>query len=575
MKYLTSLEAAGKLGISKRMMNIRCQRGMVEGAVKDGNRWRIPTSYIDEKVGNGKSETFKTGNQRCFNTQGACIEGRHFLVPMTDRLVGVRKLVDSGKYFSINKARQFGKTTTILALQDFLKADYTVIAMDFQMQMSSATFATEENFVVAFAKAFSLLAAGQGKNLMLEFSDKESMTMPNLFLALSSFCAGVSKPVVLIIDEVDSATNNQVFMDFLSQLRGYYLRRDVFPIFQSVILVGVYDVKNIQRRIRPEDEHRENSPWNIAADFDVEMAFTAEEIALMLKTYCRERQVEMNCKAIAKEIHAYTEGYPYLVSRICERIDESKGKWAWDANEIKNVVGNIIKEQNTLFEDIAKKLKDFPEVREIIYNILFIGKTYPYNINAEPISIGTMFGFLKEEDGHVAVANRLFEIWFYNLFIAEDAVHSKTYDSGARQKNDFVKENKLDMRLVLEKFCLHFTEVYADYDEEFIEENGRRLFLLYIRPIINGVGNYYIESRTRSMGRTDLVLDYLGTRYIVEMKIWHGDEYNKKGEKQLQKYLSDYNMKRGYLLSFNFNKNKKVGVTEHHFKDMTILEAVV
>lgn len=57
-------------------------------------------------------------------------------------------------------------------------------------------------------------------------------------------------------------------------------------------------------------------------------------------------------------------------------------------------------------------------------------------------------------------------------------------------------------------------------------ENGRKLFLLYIRPLINGIGNYYIEARTRSMGRTDLIIDYLGKQYVIEMKIWHGNEYN-------------------------------------------------
>lgn len=65
-----------------------------------------------------------------------------------------------------------------------------------------------------------------------------------------------------MIDEVDSATNNQVFLDFLVQLRAYYIDRDVQPTFQSVILTGVYDVMNLKRKIRPDEEHKVNSPWN-------------------------------------------------------------------------------------------------------------------------------------------------------------------------------------------------------------------------------------------------------------------------------------------------------------------------
>jgi len=50
----------------------------------------------------------------------------------------------------------------------------------------------------------------------------------------------------LMIDEVDSASNNKVFVEFLALLRKYYLNRDETPIFHSVILAGVYDIKNIK-----------------------------------------------------------------------------------------------------------------------------------------------------------------------------------------------------------------------------------------------------------------------------------------------------------------------------------------
>lgn len=57
--------------------------------------------------------------------------------------------------------------------------------------------------------------------------------------------------------------------------------------------------------------------------------------------------------------------------------------------------------------------------------------------------------------------------------------------------------------------------------------------LLYLKPIINGTGNYYLESQTRDERRTDVIVDYLGEQFIVELKIWHGIEYNERGEKQL------------------------------------------
>ena len=131
------------------------------------------------------------------------------------------------------------------------------------------------------------------------------------------------------------------------------------------------------------------------------------------------------------------------------------------------------------------------------------------------------------------------------------------------------------MDLVMKKFYEHFEEIYSDNDQKFIEENGRKLFLLYLKPIINGTGNYYIEARTRDNKRTDIIIDYRGKQFIIELKIWHGDEYNKRGEKQLFEYLEIYKQERGYLLSFNFNKQKKTGIHEVRYKEKKILEVVV
>ena len=35
----------------------------------------------------------------------------------------------------------------------------------------------------------------------------------------------------------------------------------------------------------------------------------------------------------------------------------------------------------------------------------------------------------------------------------------------------------------------------------------------------------------------DVIVDYLGEQFIVELKIWHGSEYNERGEQQLADYL--------------------------------------
>ena len=522
MRYYTTKEAAELQGVTKRYIAKLCAENAIAGAKKKGNRWMIPETFVDAKKHENTSS-------RVFNTTGICNPKEHYMVDLTKRLSEVRKLVDEGKYFTINRARQFGKTTTLHALAEYLKNDYLVISMDFQMQMSDAKFKNENSFSTAFARAFenSFQIAESGNSqecqkAIRNFREErmaagEQFELVELFQGLSCLCRALPLKLVLMIDEVDSATNNQVFLDFLAQLRGYYINRSQFATFHSVILAGVCDIRNLKRKLRPEEEYKDNSPWNIAADFDIDLSFSVGEIGDMLSEYAMDHTMSMDADLIAREIYDYTSGYPYLVSRLCQLLDESSKfceENSWSHEGILKVVRKLLRESNSLFDDMAKKVKDYSELEHMLRDILFCGKGIPFNMGIELVSIGVMFGFLKDLNGQVAIANRIFEIWFYNLFIAQDAIDSRTYEVGQRFKGQFITENGLDMKRILEKFVEHFTESFGNSSDAFVEENGRKLFLLYIFPLINGVGNYYIEARTRSMGRTDLIIDYLGKQYM-------------------------------------------------------------
>ena len=77
------------------------------------------------------------------------------------------------------------------------------------------------------------------------------------------------------------------------------------------------------------------------------------------------------------------------------------------------------------------------------------------------------------------------------------------------------------------------------------------------------------------MRRTDIIIDYRGEQYVCEMKIWRGNEYNSRGERQLIGYLDDYDLTKGYMVSFNFSKNNTTGVQKLLMDGRTIVEAVV
>ncbi len=528
---------------------------------------------------------------RYFNTEGLCRPEEHYMVQLDDRMEQIKTLfVDRKKYFVINRGRQYGKTTTLRALEEYLKEDYIVLSLDFQ-EIESESFADSVLFSQTLARklytAFEYVKTENQEILQNMLSDfrKENPCggLNELFDCISRICGCSLRPVILMIDEVDSASNNQVFIDFLAQLRAYYLKRDKMSTFHSVILAGVYNIKNLKLKLRPESEHQYNSPWNIAASFKLNMLFSAKQIAGMLQAYEADYHTGMDIQAVAEEIYAYTSGYPVLVSAICKYIDEElpadeafdSQQPFWSKQGVAQAVRRILFENIPLFESMVRHLDDYPEMKKMFQAILFQGIEFSYNLNAKEISLASMFGYVVEEDGKVQIANRIFETCLYNYFYAEEELSNGIIREAKQDKNYFIHDGRLDMDIVMQRFVTTFVDIYGHNGEKFIEENGRKLFLLYLKPIINGTGNYYVEAQTRDEKRTDLIVDYLGEQFIIELKIWHGNEYNERGEKQLASYLDYYHQNKGYLLSFNFNQKKEVGVKEIMIDGKRIVEAVV
>ncbi len=525
---------------------------------------------------------------KMFNVTANCNSNIHYMVDITEKLIEIKKMIDAGQYFTINRARQYGKTTTLHNLKKFLANDYVVISLDFQ-RLGYASFETEQMFVEAFASELLVCVDDLPEKIEIglenfTFENLQRCTFQKLFQVLNKWCKISEKPIVLMIDEIDSASNNQVFLDFLAQLRADYIHRDIRPTFHSVILAGVYDVKNLKRKIRPEEEHKINSPWNIATDFLVDMSFSRKEIGTMLQGYEEDYHIGMDMGEMVELLYSYTSGYPFLVSRLCKLMDEivfgtegfdTKEK-VWTKCGFLEAVKLILMEKNTLFDSLFSKLENYPELNVMIEEVLFNGKVINYNSDNMSIDIAMMFGFIKNRNGVVTIANRIFETRLYNYYLSTFPMQSKDiYKACLYDKNQFVTNGQLNMRLILERFVVHFNDLYGDRNETFLEEEGRKYFLLYLRPIINGIGNYYVEARTRDLKRTDIIVDYGGEQYIIEMKIWHGNEYNSRGEQQLAEYLDYYHQNKGYMISFNFNQNKQIGVKEILVGDKVLIEAVV
>ncbi len=524
-----------------------------------------------------------------FNVTGVCIPAKHYMVDISEKLERVvHEYIEEGKYFVIHRARQYGKTTMLYLLGQRLSGQYLVLDLSFE--------AADDLFVSQYT-----LAAGLVRRIYRELKRQnvngrvldvwkvpvaEQFPFEDLSERITELCGTFKNRLVLMIDEVDKSSDNQIFLSFLGLLRNKYLeqQKNRDDTFYSVILAGVYDVKNLKMKLRQDGERKYNSPWNIAADFSIDLGFSAAEIATMLYAYEADYKTGMDVEEIACLLYDYTEGYPYLVSRIClladERVagsseyPEKSGVWTKDG--ILAAIRLLLKEKNTLFDSLMGKLHDDPELKDMIYRLLFQGQDIFYSADHPAIDMVLTFGFAKVKGEVLVIANRIFETRLYNYFLTLPKVQmTEVYQAGGELKNQFFQNGRLNMRLVLEKFVAYFDEIYGERSERFLEEEGRRYFLLYLKPIINGTANYYIEAETRGRERTDIIIDCKGEQFVIELKIWRGNAYKERGEQQLLDYLSYYHVDKGYMLSFNFNKKKRVGVQEIRMGGKVLIEGVV
>ena len=171
--------------------------------------------------------------------------------------------------------------------------------------------------------------------------------------------------------------------------------------------------------------------------------------------YDAAQDFTMDTDCVAQEIYRFTSGYPFLVSLICQWIDERLPKDIstdeyWTPWGVRAAVREILKHTNTLFDDMIKNLENYPVFRKFIEGILFEGIQVPYKRSNPEINMGVTFGIVGEEAGLCRITNIIFETYLYDHFITDKTIQKQVLLSSRAQ---FIRnDGLLDMDIVLEKF---------------------------------------------------------------------------------------------------------------------------
>jgi hypothetical protein len=279
----------------------------------------------------------------------------------------------------------------------------------------------------------------------------------------------------------------------------------------------------------------------------------------MLVAYSADTNVQIDAPKMADLLFYHTSGYPFLVSKLCKIIDEEilpkKTEKTWTEEDIDEAVNQLVNENNTNFESLTKNLEEIPELYRVVESMLVHGNHFPYSIHDPIIQLGTLHGIFSNHKG-LAIHNRIYREIIYNL-MAFRVSRTQTHLDREFYSNFILPGNHLNIDLILDRFQALMKDEYNKKDRDFIERQGRLVFLSFLKPLLNGHGYTFKEPQISEEKRLDVVITYHEHKYVAELKIWRGEKAHKAGIAQLVDYLDRQGLDKGYLIIFDNNEVKE------------------
>ena len=514
---------------------------------------------------------------RYFNTSGPVVTEDHYHVPPLDRmnLAELRQLIAQKHYFVLNGPRQTGKTSALLALQDLLNADggYRCVYVNVE---GAAT--AREDVDAAIRTVLNELAEVARETLGDERLGEiwpavlaRAGGHSALRTALTRWCRTSDKPLLLLIDEIDTLAGDSL-LAVLRQLRaGYHLRPGGFP--QSVVLCGVRDVRDY--RIYSSSEKTMvtgGSVFNKAESLRLG-DFSRDEVHALLGQHTAETGQQFTESAL-DAVWSQTRGQPWLVNALayetCFRGDLAADRTrSVTEADVLAAREQLILRRDTHLDQLTDKLKE-DRVRRVIEPVLVGGDGF--ESTADDIEYVQDLGLIAR-DPPMRLANPIY---------AEVVPRQLTWPTQLKLQEDPARYVDADGALLLDKLLARFQEFFREHSESWLErfdyrEAGPHLLLqAFLRRIVSGrVECEYGLGRRRA----DLLIEWPeGERvrkYVVECKVRHErrglERTVAEGVEQTAAYMDRCNAEAGHLVIFD--RDEKRSWNEKMFRECRIAES--
>jgi hypothetical protein len=488
---------------------------------------------------------------RFFNTTGPCKPEFHYMLPPTQRLPKLVRLIQQANYFVMHAPRQTGKSTAMLALGEQLTAAGTftavMVSVEVGQPFSSDTGKAERAILGSWRRA----AESRLPEDLQPPQWPEAVAGEQIQAALGLWAKTSSRPLVILIDEID-ALRDEALLSVLRQLReGFPDRPNHFP--QSIGLIGLRDVRDY-KIASGGSEHLINtsSPFNIKVGSFTLRDFNLEEVGELYGQHTQETGQLFTPEAVQLAFDL-TQGQPWLVNALAKEIVEEMVPDVEQAITVEHfqiAKETLIRRKDTHLDSLAERLRE-QRVRGILEPMLAgqeLALTEDDNRNFL-VDLGLL---RRDGAGGLVIANPIYQ-----------EVLPRVLAQGPQDSLPQISPTWLTPAGELDVDALRaaFLEFWLQHGEPLLKSAAYHeiaphlVMMAFLHRVVNGDGTL---EREYAIGRDrmDLCLRYGAVTLGIEIKVQRDDGRDQlaRGLKQIEGYLARLGLETGWLVIFDRRK---------------------
>jgi hypothetical protein len=489
---------------------------------------------------------------RWFNTTGPCRPELHYMLPPTARLPNLKQVIEQQNYFVIHAPRQTGKTTAMLAFAKELTATGRFVAL-----MVSAEVGSPFSHDVGKAES-AILSSWQLATKARLPTELQPTNWPpiaevgsRIQTALQAWAIAAPKPLVILIDEIDSL-QDEALLSVLRQLRsGFPDRPDAFP--QSIGLIGLRDVRDYKIAAGGGPNLNTSSPFNIKVASLIIRDFHRDEVAELYGQHTIETGQVFTAAAIDYAFEL-TQGQPWLVNALAKEVVEElvpDRQTAITVEHLRIAKEILIRRKDTHLDSLAERLNE-DRVKAILEPML-AGQDIEQTSDDDRNYLVDLGLLRRRNDGGLIVANPIYR-----------EILPRVLAQGPQDSLPTIAPTWLTASGELDPEALKdaFMAFWRQHGEPLLNsaayhEIAPHLVLMaFLHRVVNGGGSL---EREYAIGRDrmDLCLRYGQVTLGIELKVWRSRRPDPKdaGLAQLESYLNRIEQAMGWLVIFDRRQN--------------------